>query len=115
MGHTLLLLAFAFLSEPRVSIHVLPQAFIAGSSVRLTCTVSHHPDNRWLTLAIIPETSSTKQLDGESAPITHVLLVHHVSCDADIALCEVEDNLGHAFSATAPLQVGGCHPEGDPH
>lgn len=104
----MLVLAASLLSPARVSISVVPTAGMANGTVRVTCSVPRHPDNRWLTIAAPPYTSSTRQLDGETAPITHTLYVDHLPCEVEEMQCIVEDALGRTFRAVQPIIVAGC-------
>lgn len=73
---------------PRVSIHV------ESSQTAITCRVPKNAANRMLFIGIADQLSSERQLDGESAPITHRLqLRQRVDCAHDdyweIAFCEL--------------------------
>ena len=110
-----LLLALVLLlsTPPRVSIAVVPTVFPVGGTLRLTCTVPRHPDNRWLVLGVYYEGSvvyqaSERQLDGELAPVTHVMYVDHIPCDATVAQCYLLPSVGPQFRATQSVVVAGC-------
>jgi hypothetical protein len=103
-----LALVLSLTASGRVYIATMPSVMQAGDNVRLTCTVPKHPDNRWLTIGISGYRTSTFQLDGEDAAITHTFIVQHVSCDTPIAVCQVKDNLGKTYEATRELGMIGC-------
>lgn len=103
---TILLLLSA--APARVSIAVLPTAAMVNGTVRITCTVPRHPDNRWLTIGIPGYRTSGGDLDGASAPVTHTMYVEHVPCEAEEVVCEVTDALGKVYRAARPLVVAGC-------
>lgn len=99
----------------RVSIAVVPTVSLVNGTARLTCTAPRNPDNRWLVLGAyydggIVYQSSMRQLDGESAPVTHVLYVEHIPCDLAVMACQLYDNLGKQFTAVQPFTVSGCTP-----
>lgn len=100
------LLAF---SPVRVSIAVSPSVLFVGQTIRVTCTVPRDPSNRTLTIAIPGVTSSTRQLDGVNALITHTLTVPHVPCDTSAAVCVVENVRGQTFLAMRSFFVAGCN------
>ena len=104
----LLAVSFFTLAPSRVSIAVLPQAAMAGDTVRVTCTVPKNPTNRLLVMGIPGYTTSEIQLDGDGAPVTHRQYYRHIPCDVEIAICVVVDDLGKQFPASAPLTVAGC-------
>lgn len=106
----LLLLA---LTPARVSIAVTPVVVMAGASVRVTCTVPQHPDNRWLVIGVYYEggvvyQASERQLDGEAAPVTHVMTVTRVPCEAAVAQCYVIPAVGPQFRVNREITVGAC-------
>lgn len=106
---TAILTLFLSLAAPgRVYIATMPLVLQAGGAVRITCTVPKHEDNRWLTIGISGYRTSTFQLDGDSAAITHTFLVQKVPCETPIAICVVEDNLGKTYAATRELGIARC-------
>lgn len=108
MRTALLILLLTLTAPGRVYIATMPLVMQVGDSVRITCTVPKHPDNRWLKIGMDNYRTSTVQLDGDTAAITHVFLVSHVPCDTPIAVCVVEDNLGKTFTASRELVIAGC-------
>lgn len=108
LRHAVLAAVLAFSAPTRVSIAVLPTVLQVGGTVRITCTVPHHPDNRWLTIGIPGYRTSGGDLDGASAPVTHTMYVEHVPCEAEEVVCEVTDALGKVYRAARPLVVAGC-------
>ncbi len=110
----LLLALLLLLSAPsRVSIAVLPTIVPAGGTVRVTCTVPRHPDNRWLEIGVYYEggvvyQSSLRQLDGDTAPITHTMLVDHMPCEAVVASCYLIPAVGPQARAVRAVEVVGC-------
>lgn len=93
----------------RVTIAVTPRVMQVGATIRITCTVPRHADNRWLTIAVPGSGySSTRQLDGEAEKITHVAYVQHMECGEQVAVCDVADNLDRHFVASTQLTVAGC-------
>jgi hypothetical protein len=106
---TAILSLFLTLAAPgRVYIATMPLVLQAGDNVRITCTVPKNPDNRWLKMGIDGYRTSTFQLDGDSAPITHSFIVQKVPCETPVAICVVEDNLGKTWTATRELGIAGC-------
>lgn len=104
-----ILVVLAVLSTPaRVSIAVQPTVVLQNGTIRITCTVPRHPDNRWLTIAVPGYTSSTRQLDGADEKITHTMYVQHIPCDIEGAICEVTDALGRTYPVARPVVVAGC-------
>lgn len=92
----------------RVSISVTPKVVLANGTIRITCTVPRHPDNRWLSIIVPDVTSSNRQLDGEAEKITHVMTVPHIPCGVLVVACDVEDNLERHFTAVTQVTVAGC-------
>lgn len=113
----LTLLLLLLLEPSRVHTTITPTAVPVGGSIRITCSVPRHPDNRWLHVGAFyddgaPYRDATDQLDGESARVTHTMLVEHVPCDVGMVMCAVEDNLGRVYRDVRPLVVAGCaHPD----
>lgn len=104
---TITLLTVA-LTEPRVTARVSPGAVMAGNSVRVTCRVPAHPDNRGVYIGISDYTSHFVQIDGERGPITSEQWFPHITCEYSKAFCELVDNHGaHRFDYV-PFTVGGC-------
>lgn len=104
----LLMMLFSLLMPARVSIAVAPRTFMAGSSVRITCTVPKDATNRWLGMGVTGYTSSEINLEGAEAPVTRSMYFHHVPCDTGNAWCEVIDAMGNHYTSTKELVVGGC-------
>lgn len=96
-------------SEPRVSVKVMPTVLFAGGSVRVTCRVPRHPDNRRLTMVLSEYTSHEVQLDGEASSVTHQFIFGHVPCETELAACVVEDAQHRRFTASERLTVA-CLP-----
>lgn len=92
-----------------VTVSVTPSAVPVNGTIRVTCTVPRHPDNRWLTIAV-PGSGvySTRQLDGEAEKITHVMYVQHIECGTEEVICEVTDNLGKQYRSVRSIAVAGC-------
>lgn len=109
LHHAVLTVVLVLSAPTRISIAVLPTVLQVGGTVRITCTVPHHPDNRWLTIGIPSYRTSGGDLDGEAAPVTHTMYVDHMPCDVDEAVCEVTDALGKTYRAARPLIVAGCN------
>ncbi len=111
----LLLALLLLLSTPtRVSIAVVPAAIPAGGTLRVTCTVPRHPDNRWLEIGVYYEggvvyQSSLRQLDGESAPVTHTMYVTHMPCEAVVASCYLIPAVGPQARVVRAVEVVGCN------
>lgn len=108
LRHVVATLLLILLAPPRVSITVVPAALLVNGTVRITCTVPRHPDNRWLTIAVPGYVSSTRQLDGDAEKVTHVMYVDHVPCEATEVVCEVVDTLGRVYRTARPITVAGC-------
>ena len=81
---------------------------LVNGAIRITCTVPRHPDNRWLSIGVPGMSSSTRQLDGESAAITHTMTVTHLECGVTEVVCDVEDNLERHYQAQTSITVAGC-------
>lgn len=95
-------------ATPRIAIRVNPTVLLEGGAVRLTCRVARHPDNRWLALGLANYRESRLDLDGEAAPVTHVVLYEHVPCGTGEAYCAVGHVRGVPLVARHPLLVAGC-------
>ena len=100
-------------TPPRVSIAVTPTVLSVGAILRVTCTVPRHPDNRWIEIGVYYEggvvyQSSLRQLDGETALVTHVMTVTHMPCDATVAQCYVVPAVGPTYRAVRAVVVAGC-------
>ena len=78
------------LSAPEVRIDVLPRVMMAGASIRLTCRVTPHPDNRELSMGFTNWTESVRQLEGADAPIIHQITRGPVPCDPGEAYCRLK-------------------------
>ncbi len=96
-----------------MSIAVTPALVPAGGTVRVTCTVPRHPDNRWLEIGVyygggVVYQSSLRQLDGEAAPITHMMTVDHMPCETVVALCYLIPAVGRQYRAVRAVEVAGC-------
>lgn len=91
----------------RVSVSVTPR--MVTTTVRITCSVPRHPDNRKLTIGIPDYQSSERQLDGEDALITHTLTLKRPPCDVpSVAFCDLEDNLGKHGIVSTPFVNANC-------
>lgn len=113
--HAFLIFSLLLAAPDRVSISVTPQAVPVNGTIRLTCTVPRHPDNRVLVMGVYYDGSvvyraSERQLDGESAPITHTMYVDHLPCDAVVAQCYLLPAIGRQYRAVQALTIAGCTP-----
>lgn len=83
---------------------------MSGGSVRLRCSVPHHPEHRWLEMGIDGYTSSLREVEGEDAPITHEMVITHIPCLGAVttAFCVVTKFNRSQERALATLVVGGC-------
>lgn len=102
------LLGYGLLSAERVTIKVSPYVVMAGGTVRVTCRVPRHPENRRLTIGLSNYRESQRDLEGEYAPVTHEVTYEHVPCETDLAYCAVEDSAGRGAVARQNLTVAGC-------
>lgn len=101
------LLVLVLLNHARVEVRVNPAVLQQGDTVRVTCRVDPHPDNRWLTMGITGYRETGVQIDGERGPITTELFYAHVPCSTDV-FCRVLDNAGRSFEAHTRLLVADC-------
>lgn len=108
LRHATLSILLVLSAPSRVAIAVLPTVLQVGGTIRITCTVPPHPDNRWLTIAAPPYVSSGRQLDGSAEKTTHLFYVDHVPCEVEDVVCEVQDALGRTYRAARPIMVAGC-------
>lgn len=111
--HALVIFSLLLAAPDRVSISVTPSAVPVGGSIRLTCTVPHNPDNRWLVMGAYYEggivfKTSERQLDGDQASITHVFQIPRVACDVAIVDCYLIPAVGRQYHATREIVVAGC-------
>lgn len=94
--------------QPRVTIRVLPSVLFAGHSIRVTCTVPRHPDNRLLDLGVTFYRGTTIQLDGAAARVTYEIIYDKVPCDSGPAYCQVTESHGRQYVDRAEIEVAGC-------
>lgn len=106
----LFLLFWILWDESSVSIRAYPQAVMVGQGVGLTCKVTPHPDNRQLRMGFKMWQTSTRQLEGEAAPITWNQIFNRIPCDPGEAFCLLTRADGKTFGATIEVAVGGCQP-----
>lgn len=104
-----LILATALISDPGLSIKIVPQVVMAGSAIRVTCHVPRNAANRWLEVAISDYVVEGRQLDGEDAKITHEFIFDHIPCVAEYAVCAVKDQFGTVQQVHRTFQVAGCN------
>lgn len=106
----LFLLGSHALAEERVTIHVTPRVVMAGrdASVRLTCLVLKHAENRWLEYGLEGYTSSTQQLEGTRARVMWETTILSVPCGVGQAFCRVTQVNRRSVQATVSLTVVGC-------
>ena len=105
----LAVLAHAVIAERMVSVSVMPRVVMAGNTIRLTCKVPQHPDNRLLDYGVANyREHSQRQLDGEHSRMTWEAYVDHVPCVADAVYCAVLRADGQWHTDSVPLEVAGC-------
>ena len=106
----LLISATATRSDEPVTARVSPGIVMAGrdATVRLTCRVVRHPDNRKLEYGLEGYSSSERQLDGEASRVTWETFITHIPCGVERAFCIITRADRRTFSAFAPLVVAGC-------
>lgn len=102
-----LALLLAALSTPTsVSITISAHVLQGGGSTAITCRVHPDPRNRELRAGIPDVAQSSRQLEGEDAPITHRFApITHIPCDADTAYCQVIRNDGSYATAKTTFLV----------
>lgn len=105
---TALLIASGTFAQSRVELRLYPRGIIAGQSVRVTCKVPRHPDNRRLAMVVEHYRASERDLDGDRAPITYEFHVDHVPCASSNVACVVMTGTRDVFTAAQPLIVLGC-------
>lgn len=93
---------------------VYPRTILAGGTVRLTCSVPHDPDHRWLEMGIEGLRTSGGDLEGERAAVTHVMLIERVPCGTEEAFCRVDGAVHQPERALALFLVGGCGDQDSP-
>lgn len=87
---------------------VYPRTLLAGSALRLTCRVPRDADHRWLDMGIAGLRTSGVPLDGESAAVTHPMLIEHVPCGEEEAFCLVQGATGKPQQVVTRFVVSGC-------
>jgi len=93
----------------RQTLNVYPPGLVVGHGVRVTCRVPRHEANRQVTWGFEDWTTSTRQLDGDAAPITWQMLLNHVPCEPGPAFCIVARADGsRAIRVTQNVVVLGC-------
>lgn len=102
-----LLLIGALAAAPSVSINILPRVMMRGATIRLTCRVMPHPDNRELLAGFTNWTETSRQLEGAEAPITYQFTWQHVPCDPGEGYCVVK-RVNKQNRVTMPIEVRGC-------
>lgn len=96
------------LTAPEVRIDVMPRVVMVGASIRLTCKVAPHPDNRELQMGFDNWTESTRQLEGDRAPITYQFIRDRVPCDPGDAYCLLK-RTNDGIIAKTSIEVRGCN------
>lgn len=104
---TLLSLVLAAGSDT-LSVRVSPASFFSGSSVTVVCHVPRRATNRSIRGALYGYSSSDRQMDGESAPITYRFEFKKVPCGVEQAGCIVTDAYNQQKEAVASVVVAGC-------
>lgn len=107
MGVKLLLVSSLLLADT-LRIDLRPRAVFVGGSVRLTCKVTPHPDNRLLQMGFTVWRQSERQLEGDNAPITWEEMYHKVPCDPGDAFCRVTRSNGSIINQSTSIEVSGC-------
>lgn len=107
MSKWILIAVLSLMAPERVSIHA-GSVVMHGSSLRVTCRVPRHPDNRLLEIALDPYRSSWRQLDGEDSMVTHDMMFPHVPCEVFRAVCVLTTNEMKQHYAIKDVQVVGC-------
>lgn len=92
--------------DPKLT--VSPRVLMAGNTVRMTCRVPRHPDNRLVQWGFSDYLNSTRDLEGERSPITWEAYFNHVPCDPGIAYCAVVRANGKVLQTTERVEVAGC-------
>lgn len=83
----LLIALLALVEAPAIAIVVSPRVMMAGSTLRLTCRVTPHPDNRKLRAGFTNWTETERDLKGAEAPITHQFMWNRVPCEPGEGFC----------------------------
>jgi hypothetical protein len=107
MRYWLLAILLSGAVPQRVSIRVSPLVLMAGGALRVTCVVPRDARNRQLSVALSDYTSSSRQLDGDQARITHEFIFSHVPCVVEDAACQVVGTDG-SLIAKQHIEVVGC-------
>lgn len=92
--------------EVRVSVN--PAFSLEGGEVHVTCRVQPAVENREVEWGIGGWTSSTRQLEGADARMTHESWLHHAPCGVGPAFCRVARAGMKDRVVTAPFEVTGC-------
>lgn len=89
IGRYLLAGLLAMTGAPRLTMRVSPAVVMANGSVAITCLVPRDAANRSLEAAVIPYSSSVRDLDGANAPYSHRFEFAHIPCWAMAAGCRL--------------------------
>ena len=84
---------------------VYPNVVDQGGSVRVSCRVPKHADNRQVTLGLTNYTTSSRSLDGAHAPTNFTMTFQHLPCDPGPAFCLVQGVNGRYHMETANVLV----------
>jgi len=95
-------------ADNKLTVRSVPAFVQPGGAVRITCRVQPDAENRKVEFGVDGYTSSTRDLDGESARITHEWTFEHVPCGAGPAFCTVTRADRKSRRVVAPLEVVGC-------
>lgn len=108
MRLTLLALVLA-LAAPPVAVSVSHRIVQPGTDLRITCRVQRHEDNRGLLIGLSEWTTSSRQLEGASAPITHQLTFRSVPCYPGEPYCLLERTSGRQIRVSTSIEMVGCN------
>ena len=101
-----LLLLLVVIQSPTLSIS--PRVVSVGESIKLTCRVPRHPDNRMVAWGVENWTRTERALEGESSPAVWEQTIQNAPCGVEDAFCEVTSTSQKVNRVTTTFIVAGC-------